>query len=108
MYSDARRQGITRLRTPAASLGASFFFSHHPALYFLSCSLARIGCGPRTGLLSSFTDLPLARIGCGPRTGSLAPTITWITDEANLSIRIGYKNIPVNFGGAPKVPDSGK
>ena len=21
---------------------------------------------------------------------------------------IGYKNIPVNFGGAPKVPDSGK
>ena len=25
------------------------------------------------------------------RTGPLAPTITWITDEANLSIRYAYK-----------------
>ena len=29
----------------------------------------------------------MARTGCGPRTGPLAPTITWITDEANLSIQ---------------------
>ena len=27
---------------------------------------------------------------------------------AGSTLRIGYKNIPVNFGGAPKVPDSGK
>jgi hypothetical protein len=38
----------------------------------------------------------------------IGQTITRTTDEANLFIRIGYKNIPVNFGGAPKVPDSGK
>ena len=44
----------------------------------------------------------LPELGVGPRTGPPAPTITWITDEANLSIRIGYKNIPVNLGGAPK------
>ena len=28
--------------------------------------------------------------------------------KSALHISIGYKNIPVNFGGAPKVPDSGK
>ena len=30
----------------------------------------------------------LPELGVGPRTGPPAPTITWITDEANLSIRI--------------------
>ena len=61
---------ITRLsallRTPTASPGASFFFSHHSALYFLF-----LFTGPNWVWTSDWT------------TGT--NHYTWITDEANLS-----------------------
>ena len=39
------------------------------------------------------------------KVGLLEPSET---AEPMIIFCIGYKNIPVNFGGAPKVPDSGK
>ena len=45
-----------------------------PSLFFPPC---------RPGF--SFS-CPLTQIGCGPWTGPLAPTTTWITDEASLSV----------------------
>ena len=39
----------------------------------------------------------------------LTPYIIFYEElRGKLNLCIGYKNIPVNFGGAPKVPDSGK
>ena len=44
--------------------------------------------------------------GCDISLG--VPVELSIAQPRSLNRRIGYKNIPVNFGGAPKVPDSGK
>ena len=79
-------------------------------LIYFSCPLARIGCGPRTELLLSFTDYHWPALGVGPRTGPPAPTITWITDEANLSIRIGnaLDSVSVNLGGTPTCKPTSK
>ena len=76
-----------RRRGGASPSSSSFFLEDH--------SFANASNEPRR-LILLFPTIPpcisfscsLARIGYGPRTGPLAPTImsTWITDEANLSI----------------------
>ena len=45
---------------------------------------------------------------CWARTNSPVNILVSLRRFTQQYIRIGYKNIPVNFGGAPKVPDSGK
>ena len=60
----------------------------------------RIGLGEDRGFDGS--QVESVRAVASSFSWQAGQTITWTTDEANLFTRIGYKNIPVSIGDAPK------